>query len=315
MARFVARRLLLLVATVFVASVLAFMVPYLGEGDPARMILRARISDLALDPVAVEAVRRQFGLDQPLHVQYLRWLEAAVAGDFGQSFTNRQPVIGIIASGLIVSFSLALAALLLAVVIAVPLGIVAALRPGSRRDGVILTLTQGLVAIPEYWLAPLGMLVFALLLRVLPAAGWTGPESVILPASVLALRPLAYLLGVTRASMISVLASPYITAARARGLSRLTTLRRHAFKNSMVPVMTLFSIWLAGTIGGSVIVEVIFAIPGLGRVMYQAVINADVPVMQAGVVATVTLAVVINTLTDILYAFLNPAVTVGASHD
>ena len=313
MARFIARRLALLVVTLFVVSVIAFIVPYLGGGDPARQILRSRVSDLALDPAAVEAVRQQFGLDQPIYVQYARWLEAAVVGDFGKSFTNRQPVVDMVSGALSVSIVLALAALALAVVIAVPLGILAAVRAGGRRDSAILTLTQGLVALPEYWLAPLGMLVFAVWLGILPAAGWTSPESVILPAAVLSLRPLAYLLGVTRASMINVLASPYIVAARARGLSQVRTLRRHAVKNSMVPVMTLFSIWLAGTLGGSVVVEVIFAIPGLGRLMYEAVVNADVPVIQGGVVATVTLAIVINTLTDIGYAFLNPAVVVGES--
>lgn len=313
MSTFVARRLVLLVATLFVVSVLAFMVPYLGGGDPARMILRSRVSDLALDPIAVEAVRQQFGLDQPVYVQYGRWVQAAIVGDFGRSFTNQQPVTALVLRALGVSFILALTALLVAVAIAIPLGVLAALRAGGRRDSAILILTQGLVALPEYWLAPLGMLVFALWLGLLPAAGWTSPESVILPAAVLSLRPLAYLLGVTRASMINVLASPYITAARARGLSQMTTLRRHAMKNSMVPVMTLFSIWLAGTLGGSVVIEVIFAVPGLGRLMYEAVVNADVPVIQGGVIATVTLAIVINTLTDIGYAVLNPAVLVGES--
>jgi peptide/nickel transport system permease protein len=313
MGAFIARRLVILLATLFVVSVLAFIVPYLRGGDPARMILRSRVSDLALDPVAVEAVRQQFGLDQPIYVQYGRWVQAAIVGDFGRSFTNQQPVIDLVMRALAVSFVLALTALLVAVIIAVPLGVLAAHREGGRRDTAILTVTQGLVALPEYWLAPLGMLVFALWLGLLPAAGWSRPESIILPAAVLSLRPLAYLLGVTRASMINVLASPYITAARARGLSQMATLRRHAMKNSMVPVMTLFSIWLAGTLGGSVVVEVIFAIPGLGRLMYEAVTNADVPVIQGGVVATVTLAIVINTLTDIGYALLNPAVVVGES--
>ncbi|MEW5991063.1 MAG: ABC transporter permease [Chloroflexota bacterium] len=315
MARFIVRRTIFLLATLFAVSVVAFVIPYLGEADPARMILRARMGgELALDPAAVEAVRRQFGLDQPIHVQYLRWLEAAVQGDFGQSFRDRLPVGGIVIRALGVSFLLALSALVLASVIAIPLGVLAAVRPGGRRDSAIVTLTQGLVALPEYWLAPLGMLVFALWLGWLPAAGWSSPVSIILPASVLSLRPLAYLLGVTRASMITVLESPYITAARSRGLSQLLTLRRHALKNSMVPVMTLFSIWLAGTLGGSVVIEVIFNIPGLGRVMYDAVVNADMPVLQAGVIATVGLAIVVNTLTDIGYAILNPAILVGESN-
>ena len=313
MTGFIIRRMFMLLATLFVVSVIAFMIPYLSGSDPARMIMRARVSDLALDPAAVEALRHQLGLDQPIYVQYVRWLQAALSGDFGVSFTNQQPVAGIIIRALGVSFVLALSSLMLAMLLAVPLGILAALRPGGRRDSVILTLTQGLVALPEYWLAPLGMLVFAVWLGVLPAAGWTSPLNVVLPAAVLSLRPLAYLLSVTRASMITVLASPYITAARSRGLSQFTTLRRHGLKNAMVPVMTLFSIWLAGTLGGSVVIEVIFSIPGLGRVMYQAVVNADMPVLQAGILATVALAIVINTLTDIGYAALNPAILVGGS--
>jgi peptide/nickel transport system permease protein len=311
MTGFILRRTLMLFATLFVVSVIAFLIPYLSGSDPARMILRARLGDLALDPATVEAVRHQLGLDEAVYVQYLRWLQAALSGDFGHSFTNQQPVAGIIVRALGVSFVLALSALVLAMLLAVPLGILAAVRPGGRRDTAILTLTQGLVALPEYWLAPMGMLVFALWLGILPAAGWTSPLHVILPATVLCLRPLAYLLSVTRASMITVLASPYITAARSRGLSQLMTLRRHGLKNAMVPVMTLFSIWLAGTLGGSVVIEVIFSIPGLGRVMYQAVVNADMPVLQAGILATVALAIVINTLTDIGYAVLNPAILVG----
>lgn len=314
MARFVVRRTIFLAMTLFVVSVMAFVIPYLTDSDPARMILQARVSDQALDPATVESIRRQFGLDQPVPVQYLRWLQAAATGDFGRSFTNDLPVGGIILRALGVSFVLALSALVLATIIAVPLGIFAALKPGSHRDGLILTVTQGLVALPEYWLAPLGMLVFALWLGWLPAAGWSSPIHVVLPAAVLSLRPLAYLLGVTRASMITVLESPYIMAARSRGLSQLLTLRRHGLKNAMVPVMTLFSIWLAGTLGGSVVIEVIFNIPGLGRVMYDAVVNADMPILQAGVIATVGLAVVINTLTDIGYALLNPAIVVGESN-
>ena len=314
MARFIFRRLILLVVTVFAASVLAFMVPYLGSADPARTILRSRVSDLALDPATVEAVRLQLGLDQPLYIQYVRWLQTVFSGDFGFSFTSNQPVFDLVIPALRVSVVLAVAALGTAFVVAIPLGVMAAVRAGHRVDGVILATTQGFVALPEYWLAPLGILVFAVWLGVLPSAGWTSPASIVLPALVLSLRPLAYLLSVTRAAMITVIGSPFVVAARSRGLSQRRTLWRHAPRNAAVPVMTLFSIWLAGTISGSVVVEVIFSIPGLGRLMYNAVVNTDVPVLQAGVIVTVTMAVVINTLTDIGYAVLNPAVVVGESH-
>lgn len=314
MARYVTRRLVILGATLFIVSIVSFIVPFLGKGDPAATILRSRINDLAVDPSAVAAVRNQLGLDQPIPVQYLHWLGNAIHGDLGFSFTGSEPVAGLIARSLEVSLLLALVALLAAFFIGVPLGIVAAMRAGRRTDSTIMLLTQGLVALPEYWIAPLAMLIFGLWLHVLPVAGWSQPANVILPAAVLSLRPLAYLLTVTRASMISVLAAPYMTAARARGLSGLDTVRRHGIRNAMVPVMTLFSIWLAGTLGGSVIVEVVFSIPGAGRLMWNAVVNADVPVIQGGVIAIVALAVLLNMLTDIAYAALNPAILVGDRH-
>jgi peptide/nickel transport system permease protein len=314
MARYLARRFVLVAVTIFIVSIISFIVPYLGSQDPSRTILRSRVSELGADPAAVQAIRQQLVLDQPIPVQYLRWLGTALQGDLGKSFTSRQPVFELVTQALFVSFLLALTALTVACLIGIPLGILAAMRTGRRSDSVIMLVTQGFVALPEYWIAPLGMLVFALWLGLLPVAGWNSPASVVLPASVLALRPLAYLLTVTRASMTTVLAAPYMTASRARGLSRLATVRRHGIRNAMVPVMTLFSIWLAGTIGGSVIVEVVFSIPGIGRLMWDSVVNADVPVIQGGVIAIVTMAVLINMLTDIGYAVLNPAVLVGERH-
>jgi peptide/nickel transport system permease protein len=314
MARYLARRFVLVAVTIFIVSIISFIVPYLGSQDPSRTILRSRVSELGADPAAVQAIRQQLGLDQPIPVQYIRWLGTALQGDLGKSFTSRQPVFELVTRALFVSFLLALTALTVACLIGIPLGILAAMRTGRRSDSVIMLVTQGFVALPEYWIAPLGMLVFALWLGLLPVAGWNSPASVVLPASVLALRPLAYLLTVTRASMTTVLAAPYMTASRARGLSRLATVRRHGIRNAMVPVMTLFSIWLAGTIGGSVIVEVVFSIPGIGRLMWDSVVNADVPVIQGGVIAIVTMAVLINMLTDIGYAVLNPAVLVGERH-
>jgi peptide/nickel transport system permease protein len=314
MARFILRRLAFMAVTVFVVSILAFLVPYFGQADPARVIMRSRVSDLAVDQATADAIRAQLGLDQPLPVQYLKWLASALHGDFGISFTSQEPVVNILFSALQVSAVLALSALGIAALVAIPLGTLAAVRAGRPLDSIITTMTQGLIALPEFWMGPVAMLVLALWLRLLPSAGWDGPQSVIMPACVLALRPTAYITGVTRASMINVLGSPYIVAARARGLSPLSTLRRHAARNAMVPVMTLWSMWLAGLIGGSVVVEVIFAIPGMGRTMFTAVSNTDVPVIQAGLVFVVTLAVTINTVTDFAYAYLNPAVLVGQKH-
>jgi peptide/nickel transport system permease protein len=310
MGKFLLRRGATLLVTLFVVSVLAFLVPYAGEGDPARKILRARVNDPALDPAQVEALTKELGLDRPLYQQYLDWLGQVVSGNFGFSFTSRTAVQDLVLPALSVSVSLALASLLLALVIALPLGVLAATSPGGKMDNAITFLSQSSVSAPEYWVGPVLVLVFARYLGWLPSGGWEGLSYIILPAVALALRPLGYFTQVTRAAMNDVLRAPYITAARSRGLSFPRTLARHGMRNSMLPVMTLFSFWFAGLLGGSVIIEVIFNIPGMGRLLYEAVVNNDVPVIQGGMLLILTLAVVINTVTDLLYGVLNPAIRV-----
>ena len=310
MLTFLVRRAVTLLVTLLVVSVLAFLIPYAGEGDAARKILRARTNDPALDPAQVEALTKELGLDRPLYVQYFDWLRDVATGDFGFSFTSRTPVQELVLPALSVSISLALAALLLALVIALPLGTWAATRPGSKVDNVVTFISQSAVSAPEYWVGPVLVLVFARYLGWLPSGGWDGLAYIILPATALALRPLGYFTQVTRAAMSDVLAAPYITAARSRGLSFPRTLVRHGARNSMLPVMTLFSFWFAGLLGGSVVIEVIFNIPGMGRLIYTSVLNNDVPVIQGGLMWILILAVVINTVTDLLYGVLNPAIRV-----
>lgn len=310
MLTFLMRRAATLLVTLVVVSVLAFLIPYAGEGDAARKILRARTNDPALDPAQVEALTKELGLDRPIYAQYFDWLREVVTGDFGYSFTSRTPVQELVGPALAVSISLALTALLLALVVALPLGTLAATRPGSKVDNVVTFISQSSVSAPEYWVGPVLVLVFARYLGWLPSGGWDGLAFIILPATALALRPLGYFTQVTRAAMSDVLAAPYITAARSRGLSFPRTLMRHGMRNSMLPVMTLFSFWFAGLLGGSVVIEVIFNIPGMGRLIYTSVLNNDVPVIQGGLMWILVLAVVINTVTDLLYGVLNPAIRV-----
>lgn len=310
MSSFLIRRAAILVITLLVVSVLAFLIPYAGKGDPARTILRSRVNNPALDPATVEALTAQLGLDRPVVVQYLDWLKQVVSGDFGYSFTSRTPVSELVASALSVSISLALASLLLALMVALPLGTLAATGRGGKLDNLITFISQSSVSAPEYWIGPVLVLLFARYLGWLPSGGWDGAAYIVLPALALALRPLGYFTQVTRAAMIDVLNAPYITAARSRGLSFPRTLLRHGLRNSMLPVMTLFSFWFAGLLGGSVVIEVIFNIPGMGRLLYTSVINHDVPVIQGAVMSILALAVLINTATDLLYGVLNPAIRV-----
>jgi len=308
------RRLLILGLLLLGVSLIAFLLPYVSGGDPVRTILMSRVHDLAVDPAAVEAMRTHLGLDRPLPVQYGAWLWQALHGDLGYSFTSGRPVASEIGGALDVSVTLALTALGIAAVIAIPLGTWAATRPGGTVDNATTLMIQTFVATPEYWLAPIGVLVFAVYLRWLPSAGWGSWDSRVLPAMVLSLRPMAYFTQVTRAAMMDVLQAPYITAARSRGLSMRQTVMRHGLRNGSMPVVTFFALWLAGLLGGSVVIEVIFAIPGMGRLLYDAVINRDIPVLQGGFVSIVALSVLINTVADKLYAVLNPAVRSGYEH-
>jgi len=313
MVSFLIRRAATLVVTLLVVSVLAFLIPYAGKGDTARKILRARVNDPALDPAQVEALTKELGLDRPLYQQYLDWLSHAVRGDFGFSYTSRTPVHDLVIPALGVSISLALAALLLALVFALPLGTWAATARGGKVDNAITFVSQSSVSAPEYWIGPVLVLIFARYLGWFPSGGWDGPIYIVLPAVALSLRPLGYFTQVTRAAMSDVLGAPYFTAARSRGLSYRQSLARHGLRNSMLPVMTLFSFWFAGLLGGSVVVEVIFNIPGMGRLLYTSVLNNDVPVTQGAMMWILTLAVLINTATDLLYGVLNPSIRV-ASH-
>jgi peptide/nickel transport system permease protein len=305
---FFVKRLTVLVGTLLVVSVVVFLIPYLTPGDPALKILRARTGDLEVDPAALDGLRHSYGLDRPLLTQYWDWLGHALRGDLGLSYISRTPVIQMVGNALAVTAVLAVTALLIALAAALLFGSLAAVRRGKPTDTAITTVTQGFVAIPEYWLAPVLILVFALRLGALPSAGWQGPESMVLPCLTLALRPMSYFTQVTRASMIEVLEAPHIIAARARGLTFGATMVRHGVRNGLLPVITLFSVWLAGLLGGSVVVEVIFSIPGMGRLLYESVVNNDIPAVQAGILSLVGLTVLITTLTDLLYTAINPRV-------
>ena len=302
------RRLLILPLLLVLVALIAFLYPYLSGIDPTSAILRSRIGEREQTPEIVAAIRADLGLDRPLAYQFLTWLEHLSRGDLGNSFVSQAPVGLILFRGLQVTFILSIASLIFAIIVSIPLGIAGALAPGKAVDNLVATVTQTGVAVPEYWFAPMLILAFSQNLHWLPSAGWRGPLYIIMPAVTLALRPIAYFTRLTRETMIEVMQKDYIRAVRAKGVPELQVIWRHAFRNSLIPVVTMVTLWLAGLLGGSVIVEVIFAVPGIGRVMYDAVLANDLPVVQAGVVLITGLAIVINTLTDLGYIALNPAI-------
>lgn len=306
------RRIAFVVFVLFVVSIVAFMVPYATGRDPARAILASRVQERVPDEEVLDAIREEMGLDDSLLVQYQRWFGNLLQGDLGYSLASREPVWQLLLSALRITFILTTISLAFSLIVSIPLGALAATRRGSWLDHAIVTVSQSGVAIPEYWLGPLLILLFALTLGVLPSAGFRGPAYVVLPALTLALRPIAYFTRISRAAMLDVLDSPYIVAARARGLSYPRTVVHHGLRNASLPVVSVFAVWFAGLLGGSVVVEVIFAVPGMGRLMYEGVLNSDVPLIQAGLMTIVALAVLFNVLADLTYRVIDPTVKVRA---
>ena len=308
MYRLVLRRLLLLPFIVAVVSFLIFLSPLVSGIDPATAVLQAQVLDRQPTPEAVERLKSELGLDRPLLVQYVAWLGRAAQGDLGRSYMARAPVSDRVLNGLKVSAILSVVTLAISLAIALPAGILAAMRPGTLLDTTVAFTSQLGVVVPSYVLAPALILLFGVHLGWLPSAGWRGPLHVILPCLTLATGPTAFFAQVVRASMLEVLSLDYIRTARAKGLRETLLVRRHALRNALIPVVTLSSMWLAGLIGGALIVEVIFSVPGIGRVLFDAINASDLPLIQGSLMMIVAISVLLNTATDIAYVFLNPAI-------
>ncbi|MEM7111200.1 MAG: ABC transporter permease [Chloroflexota bacterium] len=311
MVRFVLRRLTFMPVLLAAASILIFAMPYMIGLDPVKSIVRARIGERDISPEAVDRFRVELGLDQPLPVQYAGWLGQLARGDLGYSYVSRTPVSDIIWRGFRISATLTSITIGLAFVLSIPLGVVAALYQDRWPDRLLVFLSQTGIVTPSYVLGPLLVLLFGLQWGLLPSAGWRGPSYMVLPVLTLLLRPLAYFLQVTRSSVLDVLSADYVRTAHAKGLPPRTVIGVHVLRNSLIPVVTLAGLWLGSSIGGSVIVEVIFAIPGLGRIMYDAAIAGDLPLMQAGLILFISMVVIVNTLTDFAYVLLNPTIRIG----
>lgn len=311
MGRLVVRRLLSLVPLLFVVSVLVFGLIVLLPGDRARAIA----GDDAT-PEQVAQVRHSLGLDRPLAVQYGRWVNGVAHGDLGTSVFVNYKVADALRSRAPVTISLVGAGLLMALAVGVPLGALAGSRPGSRLDKVVTLGAAGGVALPNFWLALLLLLLFTSVLPWLPATGYVGLATspvewlrhLLLPALTLGAAGAAEIVFQTRASVQNVLQQDYIRTLQATGLPRRSVVGKHAVKNAMVPVVTVAGLQVSRLFGFSVIVERIFGLPGIGSLAVEAVFKRDVPVIQ-GVVLAVTVAVLLtNLLVDLSYGYFNPKV-------
>ena len=303
MSRFLARRLALTLPVLLGVATLVFSLIHLIPGDPAQAILGE-----AAPQADVEELRRRLGLDRPLIEQYGSFLAGLVRGDLGISLRTGQPVTGQILERMPATIELAAAAMLVAIGVSIPLGIAAAVRRGTAVDHAAMTLALAGVSVPNFWLGPLLAIVFAVELGWLPVSGRGTAQHLILPAVSLGAALAAILARMTRASMLEELREQYVLAARARGVPRLRAIVRHAFRNSLIPVVTLVGLQFGAVLTGAVITETIFAWPGIGRLLIQSIGFRDYPLVQGCILLIAVTYVGVNLLTDLVYGVLDPRI-------
>jgi peptide/nickel transport system permease protein len=300
---FIKRSLVALLVAITV-SIVSFLLLHLS-GDLAQSL--AGPSASAAD---VAQVRKAYGLDRPIAIQYLDWAGKAIRGDFGDSFFLKQPVFPIIAERLPVTMMLGVSALVIALFVSIPLGIAAALRPNSWIDRLALTISVFGQALPSFWFGLLLMMLFGVTLRWLPVSGTGGWEYYVMPAITLSYYSIPTFMRLTRAGMMEVLASDYIRTARAKGLRSMTVLFKHALRNAIIPLVAVAAVQLGFALGGSIVIESVFSLHGVGYLGWESISRADFPVVQAIVLILACFYIVLTLLADMLNAFLDPRIRV-----
>lgn len=300
---FVARRLLHLVPVMLGISFLVFLLVHLVPGDPVRVMMQ----DVG-SPEQVEQVRRQLGLDRPLYIQYVAFVARLARGDLGRSIHTRRPVAQEIAFRIPYTIRMAVAAMLVAIVMGIALGAVAAMHHQSFLDYGTMVIALAGVSLPSFWFGLVLILIFSLYLRWLPPTGADSFLHLILPSITLGSGAAAIIARLTRSSMLDVLRQDYIRTARAKGVDDRRMVYRHALKNAMIPVVSIVGLQFAGLLGGAVIVETVFGWPGIGRLAVDAIFTRDIPVIQAVVLVAAVIFVFVNLLVDVLYGVLDPRI-------
>jgi peptide/nickel transport system permease protein len=311
MGRFVVRRLAATVPVLFLVSAGVFLLIHLTPGDPIDAMMAESV-----DASVKESLRRELGMDRPLAVQYLAWMGRILQGDLGRSIRNREPVVENVGRRIRPTLELAVLAMLIAVAVAFPVGIVSAARRNTPVDGAGTVFALFGICMPNFLIALLLIFLFGVTLRWLPVSGYTDPleeplaglRSLTLPAVTLGLALAAVIARTLRSSLLEALSEDYVRTARAKGLSEGAVIRRHALKNSLIPVVTLLGLQLGTLIGGAVITEYVFALPGVGRLVVDAVFARDYPLVQ-GVVLLIAVGFIVSSLVvDLVYGWLDPRI-------
>ncbi len=303
MGTYVVKRVLQIVPVLVGITLLAFLAFALGPGDPVLLILGEQAS-----ADVVERERARLGLDQPLHVQYTRFVLSIAQGDLGVSYRSREPVTTVIGPALRATLILAAVTMLFTALIGIPTGILAATNRGGIIDQITMSITMIGISAPAFFIGILLLLVFSYQLRWFPASGMRDWSSVILPALTIALHFGAMLARMTRSAMLEVLGEDYIRTAKSKGLSLAMVEYKHALRNAALPVVTLLGLQAGHILGGAVVAETIFAWPGLGRLLLNAIIWRDAPLVQAGVIIIAVMFSFVTLVVDLIYSWLNPTI-------
>lgn len=308
------KRLFLLIPVLFLISVISFLIIYITPGDPAVNALMSPVG--SADPKSVEEYRVKMGLNQPIYVQYIKWLERVLKGDLGFSYMTNEEVSSAIYRCFKATARLAVFSMLVSLAISIPLGILSAIKHNTIIDSMSRLLALIGVSMPNFWQAYLGIIIFSLMLKLLPTSGYgEGGDllHMVLPAVTLGTGYAAVTMRLTRSSMLEVLGQEYIKAAKAKGLKERVIILRHALKNALIPVVTVAGLNFGYLLNGSVIVETIFGWPGIGSLFVSSILMKDYPMVQGCILFIALIYVTINLIVDISYMFIDPRIRYGTS--
>lgn len=303
MYKYILKRILLMIPVLLGVVIFIFLILQASPGDPAKIILGESAT-----PEAIEALRNDLGLNDPLLVQMGRYLKNLLHGDLGSSYMSGAPVLQEISARFPKTLTLATLSVLLMVIIGVPIGIISAVKQYSWLDNGLMSFTLISISMPTFWVGMLFTLLFSLKLGWLPATGWGGPKYWIMPVVTLALAQSAQMARMTRSSMLEVIRQDYIRTARAKGQREKIVVLRHAFKNSLLPIVTVVGIQMGMALGGALVTENVFAIPGIGSFMLAAIQSRDYPVVEGGVIFIALCFSIVNLIVDIVYAYIDPRI-------
>jgi len=309
--RYVLKRVVEIAPVVFGITVFVFLISRLAPGDPATAILGAQATD-----AAIQRITEKWGLNQPLYIQYINWVGNVLQGDLGTSIAYNLPVLEILIRRSIKTFQLMLSSIVISIFVGIPMGVYSALNRNTTRDGVFRVLSLVFVSVPRFWSALILILVFAFYIPILPQSGLPSPtenpvsflQHIILPAIALGLYYSAYIMRMMRSNMLDELGQDYITTAKAMGVGEFEIYYKDALKNAFIPTFTIIGLTVAYILNGTVLVEVVFGIAGIGQALVASIFNRDYPLIQGVVLYIALIFVTVNTLVDILYSYFDPRI-------